>query len=352
MAPTDPSSNSFLQQLERIPERLAAAHESAAAVLDAGSLPDPATIRNAVIVGVGGSALAGQMVAVSVNDESSIPIHVLRQYKVPAYVGPDTLVLALSGTGDTEETVSMTEAAMHQGARVVAVSGTGPLADLVQSGNGTLVPLTPTASGRAPVAELLTPVLVALFRMGFAPGGHAMLVKAQEQLARRRDTCGLAADPSKNPARELARKIGRTIPIVYGGGAIGRVAANYWKSELNRSAKVPAFFHSYPEIDHDEVSGWGQHGDVTRQVFTIVELRHGYEHIRISDRFAITREMVREAVVQILDCDAQGEGRLAQMLDLAYVGGMTAAYGALDNDVDPGPIDAIKQVKAALAARD
>jgi len=348
----DALANPFLAQLERIPERLASAHEAAAAVFHEGSLPDPATIKNAVIMGVGGSALAGQMVAVSVNDESPIPIHVLRQYRAPAYIGPETLVFALSGSGDTEETVSMTEAAMEQGARVVAVSGPGPLAELVQSGGGALMSLTPTESGRTPVAELLTPVMVALFRLGLAPGGHAMLVKAQEQLARRRDTCGFGADPAKNPARELARRIGRTIPIIYGGGAIGRVAANYWKSELNRSAKIPAFFHSYPEIDHDEVSGWGQHGDVTRQIFTLIELRHGYEHIRNSDRFAITREMVREALLQVLECDAQGEGRLAQMLDLAYIGGMTAAYVALDNDVDPGPIDAVQQVKAALAARD
>lgn len=346
------TANAFLAQLEQIPERITAAHEAAGAAIDAVVLPDPSTIRNALIVGVGGSALAGEMVAVSVNDESPIPIHVLRQYRAPAYVGPDTLVFALSGSGDTEETVSMTEAALEQGARVVAVSGPGPLADLVSAGGGTLLSVARTESGRTPVAELVAPVVVALYRLGFAPGGHAMLVRAQEQLARRRETCGLEADPAKNPARELARRIGRSIPLVYGGGAIGRVAAHYWKSELNKSAKIPAFFHSYPEIDHDEVAGWGQHGDVTRQVFTVIELRHGYEHIRVADRFAITREMVREAVLQILTCDAQGEGRLAQMLDLGYVGGITAAYVALDNDVDPGPIDAVDQVKAALAARD
>ena len=121
-----------------------------------------------------------------------------------------------------------------------------------------------------------------------------------------------------------------------------------WKQSMNENAKAPAFWNEYPELDHNEVCGWGQHGDVTRQVFSLVELRHGLEHPRLEQRAAATRELIEETLAQVLTVEAEGEGRLAQLLDLIYLGDWTSYYLALDNDVDPGPIDAIMQLKAAL----
>ena len=79
------------------------------------------------------------------------------------------------------------------------------------------------------------------------------------------------------------------------------------------------------------------------------ELRHGFEHPRLRDGAQATRELVEEAVVQILEVEARGEGRIAQLLDLVALGDWTSCYLALDNDVDPGPIDAITQLKSSLA---
>ena len=117
---------------------------------------------------------------------------------------------------------------------------------------------------------------------------------------------------------------------------------------MNENAKAPAFWAAYPEANHNEICGWGQHGDVTRQVLSLVQLRHGYEHARLSAQMNIAREMVEEVFVQVLEVEAEGEGRLAQLLDLMYLGTWATSYVALDNDVDPGPIDAIAQLKAAL----
>ena len=125
-----------------------------------------------------------------------------------------------------------------------------------------------------------------------------------------------------------------------------------WKQSMNENAKAPAFWNEYPELDHNEVCGWGQHGDVTRQVFTLVELRHGLEHPQLARRVAATRELIEEALHQVLTVEAEGEGRLAQLLDLIHLGDWTSYYLALDNDVDPGPIDAIMQLKAALGQVD
>ncbi len=244
----------------------------------------------------------------------------------------------------------MAASALEKGARLVAISKGGKIAQLANDAGALHMPCPDGFMPRAAIGALVAPLLVTLYRMGLAPGAHANLVRAQAQLARRRDKCRPEVEGAANPARALARKIDRTIPLVYGGGALGGVAAYRWKCDVNENAKAPAFWHQYPELDHNEICAWGQHGDVTRQLITLVELRHGFEHARLSPRFGATREIIEECVHQVLSVDAEGEGRLAQLLDLMYVGDWVSCYLALQNDVDPGPIDAIMTLKSRLAA--
>ena len=338
----------FLDAVAGLPEQLAAAHEAAGAI-HADRFPRGDAIRNIVVLGMGGSGISGDVIAAAFNDELPVPLQVLKQYRVPAYVGPGTLAFAMSYSGDTEETVSMATAAVERGAQLVAIAKGGALAKLAAETGNLHVPCPDGYLPRAAIGALVAPLAVSLFRAGLAPGAHASLVRAQEQLARRRDKCAVSVTGDANPARELARKIGRTIPVIYGGGALGAVAAYRWKCDINENAKAPAYWHTYPELDHNEICGWGQHGDVTRQVMTLVELRHGFEHAQLGRRFDITRGLIEEAVHQVLSVDAEGEGRLAQLLDLMYVGDWVSCYLALDNDVDPGPIDAIFALKRELA---
>jgi glucose/mannose-6-phosphate isomerase len=336
------------EALSGMPEQLAAAHEAAGTV-DAGSLPRAEDYDHIVMLGMGGSGIAGNIIQAVGTVTLPVPVTVLKHYRTPAFIGPRTLAFALSYSGDTEETVEMARGALASGARLVVVSNGGALGALAaESGSLHLRCPDGIAMPRLALGSLVAPLVVVLFRMGMLPEAHAGLLRAQQQLARRRDQCRPDADPARNPARELARKIDRTIPIIYGSGGLGGVAALRWKQSFNENAKAPAYWNEYPELDHNEVCGWGQHGDVTRQLFTLVELRHGLEHPRLEQRAVATRELIEEALYQVLTVDAEGEGRLAQLLDLIYVGDWTSYYSALANDVDPGPIDAITQLKAAL----
>jgi glucose/mannose-6-phosphate isomerase len=338
----------FLDAVEGLPEQLAAAHEAAGAIAS-DAFPNPANVRNIVVLGMGGSGISGDVVAAAFNDELPVPLAVLKQIRVPAYVGPETLAFAVSYSGDTEETLSMATSAVERGAQLVAISCGGRLAGLAKRAGGLHVPCPAGFMPRAAIGALVAPLLVTLFRMGLAPGAHAHLVRSQEQLGRRRDACKASVEGSANPAREIARRIDRTIPLIYGGGALGGVAAYRWKCDVNENAKAPAFSAQYPELDHNEICAWGQHGDVTRQLVSLVELRHGFEHARLRPRIDLTREIIEECVHQIIPVEAQGEGRLAQLLDLMYVGDWVSCYLALQNDVDPGPIDAINELKSRLA---
>jgi glucose/mannose-6-phosphate isomerase len=341
-------SLNFLDAVAGLPEQLAAAHEAAAAI-PASALPNADAVRNIVVLGMGGSGIAGDVIAATLNDELPVPVSVLKQIRTPAFVGPNTLAFALSYSGDTEETVSMARSALESGAQLVAVSCGGELERLARDAGALHVPCPRGFMPRAAVGALVAPLCAVLFRLRLAPGAHALLMHAQAQLAQRRTACRPEVEGAANPARELARQIGRTIPLFYAGGALGAVAAYRWKCDVNENAKAPAFWNTYPELAHNEICAWGQHGDVTRQILTVVELRHGYEHDRLKLRFAAGRELVDECVHQILTVEAQGEGRLAQLLDLMYLGDWTSCYLALQNDVDPGPIEAITQLKSRLA---
>lgn len=346
-----PDSLGFLDAVGGLPEQLADAHRTAREALDGAPLPAPDAVRNVVVLGMGGSGIAGDVLAAVANAALPVPVLVLKQIRTPRFVGPGTLAFAVSYSGDTYETVQMATGAFDAGARIVAVSRGGALETLAQSRGGVHVPCPDGYLPRAAVGALIAPLFVALERVGLLPDAGEWLEQAGRQLAARRDKCRPDVEAPANPAREIARRIGTTMPIFYGGGALGAVAAQRWKCDVNENAKAPAFWNAYPELDHNEICGWGQHGDVTRQVFTLVELRHGFEHEQLERRFALTRELIEEALAQVLEVRADGEGRLAQLLDLMYVGDWASCYLALDHDVDPGPIDTIFQLKDALGER-
>jgi glucose/mannose-6-phosphate isomerase len=344
-----PDTLGFLDAVGELPEQLAAAHEAAAPVLTAASLPPADAIDNIVVVGMGGSGIAGDVLQAVGTGEIPVPVTVLKQMRTPRFVGSRSLVFALSYSGSTEETLLVTDGCLDAGARVVAVTCGAELASLVGDRGGLVVPCPGGYMPRAALGALVAPLFVALYRLRMLPEAHALLIRAQEQLARRRDRCRPAVEGAANPARELARRIDRTVPLIYGGGALGAVAAYRWKCDVNENAKAPAFWNTFPELDHNELCGWGQHGDVTRQILTLIVLRHAFEHERLAPRVSATVELVDEALNQVIEVAADGEGRLAQLLDLMYLGDWTSCYLALDNDVDPGPIDAIDQLKARLS---
>ena len=255
----------------------------------------------------------------------------------------------MSYSGGTQETLEATAAALSAGAQVVAVCSGGELARLAGEAGAPVIGCPPGFMPRAALGHLATPLFVVCERLGLLPGGEAAVKAAQTQAARRRDACRPESLGQANPARELARRIGRTFPLVWGTGALGAVAAYRWKADVNENAKAPAFANGFPELDHNEICAFGQHGDVTRQVVTLVELRHDHEHAQLARRVAATRAIVEETVASVLEVRAEGDGRLAQLVDLMYVGDWVSLYLAFDAGVDPGPIDAIARLKEELA---
>ena len=310
-------------------------------------LPDHDWVEQIVVLGMGGSGIAGDVVHAVTSALSPVPITVVKNYELPAFVGEGTLAFAMSFSGNTEEVLeSATEAAV-QGAKVVAVTSGGELERLASGWGSPISKIECDVSQpRAALGALVTPPLVALERVGLFPGATQWIALALEQLRRRREV--LLSDAS--PARDIARRIGRTLPVIHGGGALGVAAAQRWKTQVNENAKAPAFWSAQPELCHNEVVGWGQNGDVTRQVLSLVQLRHNVEHPQVERRHQLVGESMREFVADVIEVRAEGEGDLAQLLDLIFVGDFVSLVLGFAEGIDPGPISAIDELKSALNA--
>ncbi len=307
-----------------------------------GGLPAKGDVSNVVVIGMGEAALAGDLIATVAGPFMAVPLVVHRGYELPSFVGPDTFVVALSASGSTEETVEATEAAYEAGAALLSITSPGGhLAELSDAWRTPMLALPEDLNPRVELVPLAVAPLLALEQMGIFPGARQWISLAVDQLERRRDEIL----GGKDPAAAIARTIGRTLPVVYGAGPVGAVAALRWKHQFNLSAKVPAFSNSVPELCHNEIAGWGQHGDVTRQVFTRIDLRHDHEHPHDTERFERVADMTLEVVADVARLDAEGEGALAQLLDLIFVGDLCAVDLALAEGVDPGPVPAVEAVR-------
>ena len=326
----------------RLPEQVEQACVAAEGV---DGLPSRAEVENVVVLGMGGSGVAGDILLATAGPFMSVPVVVVKSYTLPAFVGEGSLVFAISFSGDTEETCEAAGEAAVQGARVVAVTSGGQLSKLASAWGSPVVHVpADLPQPRTAIGAMAIPPLVLLEEIGLFPGASQWIDLAVDQLKVRRDQL----EAGGGPAAEVARRIGRTIPLVNSSGALGHAAAQRWKTQVNEIAKAPAFYSVQPELCHNELQGWGQHGDVTRQLITLVNLRHDSEHPQVSRRFELVADLVREVVAGIEEVRAEGDGDLAQLLDLVLVGDYVALHMAANEGIDPGPVPVIDELKRQL----
>jgi glucose/mannose-6-phosphate isomerase len=335
-------SAGMLESAASLPEQVEAA---LVAGRNLDGLPDHKSVEQVVVLGMGGSGLAGDVLVAVAGPFLPVPVTVVKSYELPDFVGQGSLVFAISFSGDTEETVEAAGESFEAGASLVAVTGGGELRRLAEEWGAPIVPVPRSIpQPRSALGAMAVPPLVVLEDIGLFPGATGWVELAVRQLARRRDQLL----SRRSESEEIARRIGRTIPLIYGAQAVGAAAAVRWKNQVNENAKSPAFCSVYPELGHNELAGWGQLGDVTRQVLTLVNLRHDAEHPQVARRFSIVTEMVREVMSDVIEVRAAGEGDLAQFLDLAMIGDFVSLHLAAAEGVDPGPVPALSELKRRL----
>jgi len=330
------------------PEQLEIAGAAASAALESASLPRIEEISEVVLLGVGTSGQVGSILREVAAASSVVPIITHNSYGVPSFVGPRTLAIAISCSGDSEETLDAARSAQAVGAQLFTVSGGGALGRFAGDNDILCLDVIPEAPvRRAALGSMLVPAWLALGAIGCVPDATDALAAAISQTRHRRDEL-ITPD---NGARRMARRLGRAFPIIYGGEGLGGVAAERWKTQFNDNAKVAAFHNSVPELTHNEVCGWGQDGDVTRQIFQLFLLRHDFEHPQVSRRLDVIDDILDEVVGAVHGVVAEGEGRLAQVLDLMLVGDFLSLHAAVEQGIDPGPVPILAEIESRVRPR-
>jgi glucose/mannose-6-phosphate isomerase len=306
---------------------------------------DGGDVRAVVCCGMGGSGVAGEIARSLYADRLRVPLVTVRAPELPAFAGPDTLVVATSYSGGTAETLDAFEDALGRGCRIVAIASGGELARRADG----RVPLVRVAEGLMPRAAfgLLTFAMFGVLeRAGaLAPLGDEVSA-ALGELEPVLETLAPSAPFAVNEAKRVARAIGSRVPVVWGAEGFAAAAAARWRTQVNENAKLPAMSAALPELDHNEVVGWGAG---TGSDFVVVALRHEGERPDVATRFEPSLEIAADAGADTLEVWARGSSPLARLLSLVAIGDHAATYLALLRGADPTPIDAIVRLKRALA---
>ncbi|MGH2942534.1 MAG: bifunctional phosphoglucose/phosphomannose isomerase, partial [Solirubrobacteraceae bacterium] len=299
-----------------------------------------------VVAGMGGSAIGGSLARAMLGDHASRPILASRAYGLPAWTTPDTTVLCASYSGDTEETLACYEAAGALGATRVVVTSGGKLAELARSEG---VPVIPVAGGfqpRAAVAYLTVAALEVARLCGAGPRLGSEIDVAADHLEQLVVDWG-AEGPEDSEAKTLARALYDSVPLIAGAGLTSPIAYR-WKTQFNENAKVPAFTHELPELDHNEVVGW--QGAPAFGRFAAVFLDDSDTHPRIKQRIALTCELIAGHATGTHVVHSRGDTTVERVLSLVLLGDLVTLYVAVLRGNDPTPVDALETLKRRLAA--
>ena len=303
-------------------------------------------MRAVAAFGQGTGGTACEAAAALSSPHLGVPLWVGHGPDVPAFVDGHTLVLAVSCVEGADATTAAHEA-VARGARVVAVGSDSGLARLAADAGLPWCPIAPAGPpARAALAAATVPLLVALAGTGLMPDPSASIAAAASALGRRRD----ALVAPGGPPADLARRIGRTIPLVYGAAGVAAVAARWWKAQVNLNAKAPAFAAALPELTYDELAGWGQGGDVTRQAMSLVLLRHRGEGGEAAALFESVRAATDEVMADVFEVEGEGDDDLGRFFDLALFGQLVSLHLAGREGVDPGPVPAVDDARAQGAS--
>lgn len=305
---------------------------------------------NVVVVGMGGSAIAGDIAKDWLKDKLPIPMEVCRAYDLPSYAGPKTLVIVESYSGNTEEAMSCLLEALRRRCMVFTVSSGGSLLRTsLELGLPSLQVPPKVPAPRASLPFLLAPIAVLLSKFNlisprFVSTEIRSAVHLLEELVEEfRPEAGVEA----NIAKQLAIQLLNTIPVVYAPESL-RSAALRFKTQLNENSKIPAKYEVFPELNHNEAIGWEAPQGLT-SVFTVLLILREQERKEVKERMGVVRdEFFAGKASRTVEIEARGKSILQQLLSSIYIGDMTSFYLAALYGVDPVSTRVFEVVKQGV----
>ncbi|MEU9016336.1 bifunctional phosphoglucose/phosphomannose isomerase [Actinomadura sp. NPDC048394] len=346
----------------QIREARRAAEEAGVAALAEDGRP-----RAIVVTGMGGSGISGDVLAAVCGLGCPVPVTTVRGYRLPGWVGAADLVIAVSCSGATEETLEVAAQAARRGCRLLCVGGAGsPLADLAARSRGLFVPVRSAGQPRSTLWGLTVPLLVAARALGLTDVPDAVLESTAARLEDVAHRCRPGSEPFVNPAKRIALDLAGDVPLVWGTSPLAETAAYRMCCQLNENAKYPAVAGGLPEADHNQVmafdgffAGGGSPADPddffrdraedAEHGLHLVVLRDTEEHPQTAKRRAASVEMARDRGVAVTEILAEGTHPLERIATMIALADYVTVYLAITLGVDPTPVPAIQELKARIA---
>ncbi|HET9480337.1 MAG TPA: bifunctional phosphoglucose/phosphomannose isomerase [Candidatus Polarisedimenticolia bacterium] len=331
-------------RIQGLPGHLAQTAGRALAAAQEIPRPTPGAIA---ILGRGGSAIAGDLVAAATRERRRVPLTVVRGYSLPAWLDGDAWVIASSYSGQTEETLAAYAEARARGLKGVVITTGGRLAEeAVRAGD----PVFELPGGFPPRAALghsfaACEVLAARLTAGLDEGAEAA---ALLDVAERLDPCArewLAWDPA-NPALAVAVEATAALPLVYSGHPLSHATGRRWRTQFNENAKLLAYTAEFPEHSHNEIVGFEPEAPRRCAIFY---LETAWDHPRVSRRMALTRRFLADRAVSQREVDPGGGSPLEAMLRLCLLGDCASFLASVITGRDPTPVASIDALKSELS---
>ncbi len=309
---------------------------------------DASKINSILYFGMGGSAIAGDLLYDVLFDHLKIPLDVVRGYFAPAYCNENTLVVASSYSGNTEETLSAVDAAAEKGATILAVTSGGALKEKAQKNGWLLIELPGGLPPRQALGYLFFPLYHFL--------GHFNLINEyKEDLSQLEKFIKKEAQRSEYPhggGKILALKIAATLqnklPVIYSTAPYLRTIARRWQNQLHENSKSLAFSNVLPEMNHNEIVGWEQEIELTKDMLVIF-LENEDPHPRIKKRIDLSQQIIRERDVQVMDIYSSGSCIMEKVFSLVVLGDWVSYYLAMAYKKDPITIANIDFLKKEMS---
>lgn len=339
----DPGTAEILGHLRQFPQQCRNAWKQA---LRLDLPPDYSDIDKVVILGIGGSAIGGEIAGRLVMEESKTPIWSHRDYGLPIIPDERTLIIASSYSGNTEETLSGFIQSLETPAKKIVVTTGGKLKQLAEENGIPAFIIDYQAPPRMAFPHSFISLAGIFHKLGLIDDKTAdieemlgILVKLQEDYAE-------ASPLESNYAKQLAIKLQRHTAVIYGGGVLSAVARR-WKAQFNENSKNWAFFDYFPELDHNAVVGYRFPPEMKDNIFIIV-LKSDLLHPRVLCHYKASTALLAREGIKHESITATGKSALAQMMSLVILGDYLTCYLAVTNETDPATLEAVDFVKSYL----
>ena len=305
--------------------------------------PKPKTI---LVAGMGGSGIGGELLKDWARDRVTVPIEICKEYSLPKYVDEDTLVIVVSYSGETEESLSSFLQAVKRKCMCFCITSGGTLSQIAKKFCAPHVLVPSGMAPRATMPYLFTPLPILLEKIGLVSGVDKEISETARILRQVSDANSPEKPLKSNFSKKLAYSICGTVPIVYGFGSY-RAVAQRIKCQFNENSKILAKWETFPELNHNEIVGWEAIENLAK-CFSTVFIRGDDEPEPIRRRIEATKQLISNKTAKIFEIHSTGESIMAKMFSVICAGDFTSVYLAVLRGIDPTPVRTIDLLKKKI----